>query len=123
MRGGVGYGGKDEAIAGNLERQLRWRAVRDGEKKDGARVRARAQGRMRTGVRARAQACAPRRSRARVHLRAAPRARGQVISPSTYMVGPLAPNTIARRVLRELSRALGSHTQLIWEVCAKCVAV
>lgn len=37
-----GMGGKDEAIAGNLERQLTWRAVRDGEKKDGARVRARA---------------------------------------------------------------------------------
>ena len=123
MRGGVGYGGKDEALAGNLERQLRWRVVRDGEKKDGARVRARAQGRMRTGVRARAQACAPRRCRALVHVHAAPRARGEVISPSTYSVGPLATNTIARRVLRELSRALGSHTQLSWELCIKRVAV
>ena len=62
-------------------------------------------------------------SRALVHLHAAPRARGKVISPSTYIVGPLATNTIARRVLRELSRALGSHTQLSWELCVKCVAV
>ena len=75
----------------------------------------------------RARACASMRptalSRALVHLHAAPRARGKIISPSTYTVGTLASNTIARRVLRELSRALGSHTQLSWELCVKCVVV
>jgi len=76
MRGGVGYGRKDEALAGNLERQLRWRVVRDGEKKDGARVRARARkgaceracARVRKhvphGVVARLCTCTPRPARA-----------------------------------------------------------
>ena len=101
--------------------------VRDGEKKDGARVRARARARARAHANGRACACASMRptalSRPLVHLHAAPPARGKIISPSTYIVGSPATNTIARRVLRELSRALGSHTQLSWELCIKRVAV
>ena len=133
--------GKDEAIAGNLERQLRWRAVRDGEKKDGARVRARkgacerACARVRKhaphGALARLCTCAPRPARAAKSFRQAriwsARLR-PTLSRGAYCVSCPARSVVTRSlagncvlsvwpyesvVARAMSRRLGVHASAV----------
>ena len=138
-----GMGGKDEALAGNLERQLRWRVVRDGEKKDGARVRARARkgaceracARVRKhaphGALARLCTCAPRPARAAKSFRQAriwsARLR-PTLSRGAYCVSCPARSVVTRSlagncvlsvwpyesvVARAMSRRLGVHTSAV----------